>query len=239
MPTLLSRAMYDELAQVHASLVNQFGSSKIAGIHLPWAGEKLRKSDGQFAIYMVGSAPANNYATGVPQNFDCSLENLEKEWRDDPKGRKDTPFWRFLSGLTDRFYGKPHYECLSRWGWSNLFKIAYNEGKEENWPPELFQRQRAACVRALSSEFRRLRNALIFVGSGSKYALEMIQRCLPNAEFDRKSYEKQGIYYWFDRNNSNHYVWGYHPSSALQQGIFNDMLATTIRLIEQNRPPPT
>jgi hypothetical protein len=231
MGTLLNRTNYNQLRQARDSLSQQFGADKIAGIHLPWAGDQLlTPTDGQRVIYMVGFATDKNYACDVPQNFEASLANLEEEFREHPKERANTPFWRFLSGLTKHFFEKPHYECILRWGWSNLFKIAYNEDRDVNWPEDLFQRQRAACVSALNSEFRRLRNTLIFIGAGKDRGL--VREALSRASFDT-IYENDGVHYWSDQDNGNVYVWGYHPSHAQQKPLFDQMLQRTIWLAER------
>jgi hypothetical protein len=231
MGTLLNEVNYNQLRLARKSLIHKFGEAKIAGIHLPWAGgQLLEPSDGKLSIYLIGSAPARNYASGIHQSFNASLDHLEKGFREEPEFRKHTPFWRFLSGLTKHFFGKSHYDCFERWGWSNLFKIAYNEGCESKWPDLLFQMQKAACARALATEFKKLQGALIFVGSNSDHGL--LQETLPRARFD-KTYECDGVHYWSDEQSGNLYVWGYHPNAAQRGKFFDSMLKRTIYLAAQ------
>lgn len=229
MGTLLTEAIYDALCKARQSLVHDFGPDNISGIHLPWAGNQFLNPRQQVrSLYVVGIATAAGYAIDVEPNFDAAGYYVEHEWREHSTEKADTPFWQFVSGLTQNLYGMRHYDCMERWGWSSLFKIAYNDNAigPDQWPRGFFDAQKDVCAVALRHEFNQLRNTAIFIGA--KDDGNMLSVVLPNAEWDRR-YEADGIWFWNDPRTRNSYVWGYHPKAArtAKPPFFDRMLTRT------------
>jgi hypothetical protein len=228
--TLLTESLFNELSNARDTLIQQFGLDNVSGIHLPWAGNRLlNPTKGTRGLYYLGIATHNNYATNVAQNYKAALEYSKREWRVDPTGSQGTPFWQFLNGLTMSMYGQRYFDCIERWGWSNLFKIAHNTIKTPSkWPDGFFKTQRDASAAALRDELDQLKNAVIFIGSNE--TREMVCPVLPKAKWDT-TYNDVGISFWRDNITGNIYIWGYHPGNARLKKYFDRMLERTLSLI--------
>jgi hypothetical protein len=174
------------------------------------------------ALYFLGIATDKYYPN--LRSFKQALNRLDKEFCEDPSGRSHTPFWQFLSGITLDMSGKRHYDCIELWGWSNLFKIAYNSGRPSEWDPAFYEDQRQVGAMALAHEFAQLSNAVIFIGTNDDH--QMIRSVLPDVEWDM-SYNVDGISFWQDDRAHNLYIWGYHPLPARLNRFFDRMLART------------
>jgi len=227
--------MFNELCKTREKLMREFRPDMVSGIHLPWAGNQvLNPVERTNSLYVVGIATAANYP--VQSNFDAARAYSEQDWRDHPKERAGSPFWQFVSGLTTFMYDKRHYECADRWGWSNIFKIAYNDdvGGPSKWPNPFFDGQREACVVALKHEFNQLSKAAIFIASSDDR--EMLRLVLPTAKWDEK-YNEDGLHFWDEDNTGNLYIWGYHPKAARMANppFFDKMLTRSQSLIRERQ----
>ena len=98
MGTLLSESIFrEELLKARDRVVQKFGCNNVSSIQLPWAGERLlNPAKGTLALYFVGIGPAGFNGNDGPVTFAVARTNLEQEWRDDPKGKQNVPFFRFF-----------------------------------------------------------------------------------------------------------------------------------------------
>lgn len=229
MGTLLTPSIYNVLCKTREQLEQTFGADNVSGIHMPWAGDKVCSVEGTRSLYVVGIAPDKDYYP-ADKSFDTALSWLEEDWRRSPRNRSGAPWWRFVGGLTEFMYKKPHHECTERWGGSNIFKIACNDnaGEPNKWPPGFVDAQRDACILALRHEFSKLKGTIIFIGWHD--AKPMLDLVLPTASWEIK-YQEDSVYFWRDDNAENIYIWGDHPNGAIRNSYFDKMLTRTRSLI--------
>jgi hypothetical protein len=224
MPTLMSQASFDNFRTIldHLRLRHD-----VANVFVPWTGNSLKEAGG---IYYIGIATDGEcYPPHVTvHDLLCCAEFLETSLcTGRPHERDHSPFWRYLDGLTTALMGAHYYDCPDRWGWSNLLKIASNEHHEPSkWHPDVIGEQRAACGQALAEEFQALANSVVIVVSANDF--DVLPTAISgHANWD-KTYEDEGIWWWFDRSTSNLYVHGNHPNYVQQQKL--PQLTRTIEL---------
>jgi hypothetical protein len=240
MGTLLTEAIFNELCKTRERLTRDFGADNVSGIHLPRAGDQVLKPIKKVrSLYVVGIAPDKDYAASVPPDFAAARIYCEHEWRDDPKGRSGSPWWRFVNGLTLDMYGKRHYDCTDCWGWSNLVKIAFNKGSPNDWPGDFIGIQKGLCVETLRYEFDQLTNATIFIGIGSDdKRWKMLPLILPEARWNPE-HDNDGISFWDHKSTSNLYMWGCHPMDAQIHNFFDKMLMRAKMIIARSEQDQT
>lgn len=206
MNTLMTNGIFSQLSLVRRKLVGRFKRGDIASIFVPWAGPQL-KTDG--GIYYVGMATDGEFGGDSTRTFSACYEETAKLCNGRPHDRSNTPFWRYLNELSINYLGEPYHRTAALWGWSNLLKIGYSRGSPKNWPREIQDRQRVACIASLRAELGGLRRTLVHVVSNNEFGV--FQDALRPGVVWEKEYENDGIYWWWDDAAENLYIHGYHP----------------------------
>jgi hypothetical protein len=204
----------------------------IAGLFLPWAGRRLAEAGG---IYWVGAATEGAYGAESEQSFEACHERAARFCDRGPHARAHTPLWLFLDGLTRALLGGSYDTTAERWGWSNLLKIGWSEGPSRDWPPELVERQQAACAAALREELAGLRRSLVFVGSLDDFGV--LGEALGGIpDWHGEQDEAAGIWWFRDEASGNLIVHGCHPSVARREHFSEAALERTVMLARNLLP---
>jgi hypothetical protein len=238
MPTLMTRPTFERLAQVRAQLIDQGFApamperSGIAGLFLPWAGQRLAEAGG---IYWVGAATEGAYGSEGEPTFEACHERAARLCDRGPHARAHTPLWLFLDGLTRALLGGSYDATTDRWGWSNLLKIGWSAGEPETWPPGLVERQQAACAAALREEFARLRQSLVFVGSLDDFGV-LGEALGGSPAWHGEHDEATGLWWFRDEASGNLFVHGCHPSAARRAYFTEEALDRTVLLARNLLP---
>lgn len=225
MPALITEELFAELHRVRTHLVARDGKAAIAGLALPWAGDKLMAEGG---LYCVGAATAGTFGACEPQTFDaCGARssNLCNRAR-----RKCSPVFEVLDHLSHGLFGAGYKRFHARWGWSTLVKIGRTSGTPDRWPASHFNTQREVCARSLDSEFGHLRRSLIAIVTSDDFDMlgTVALRLQNSVEF---AYD--GIRFFWDGPHENLYVQGADPNAALAQGFGSGQLQRTVSLARQ------
>jgi hypothetical protein len=238
MPTLMTRPSFERLALLRTQLIDQgFPSATpeqpgVAGLFLPWSGRRLAEAGG---IYWIGAATEGAYGAEGDQSFEACHERAARLCDRGPHARAHTPLWLFLDGLTRALLGGSYDTTTDRWGWSNLLKIGWSEGTPQGWPPELVERQQAACAAALCEEFAALRRSLIFVGSLDDFGI-LGEALGGMPSWHGEQDEATGIWWFRDEPSGNLFVHGCHPSAA-RRGHFSEAALDRTVLLARNLLP--
>jgi hypothetical protein len=237
MHTFMTESTFARLTAAQRRLARDFrarpelGGLAPSSVFVPWAGAKLAKQRG---IYYVGIA-VDAEGAAEDQSFRARSMATENFCGHGRHGRDHSPFWKFFDALTRALLGGAYHETLDRWGWSNLLKIAASEGSPGNWPTDLVEYQREACITALREEFAQLRQSLIFIASYHEYGI--LRRILPDEEHWGKEFEASGGFWWLqDPKTGNLYVHSYHPSHMQRRKFFRLAAEQTIELAKNKRP---
>jgi hypothetical protein len=234
----LTRPAFERLARVRSQLIDQGfppatpERAGIAGLFLPWAGRHLNEAGG---IYWVGAATEGAYGAEGEQSFEACHERVARLCDRGPHARAHTPLWLFLDGLTRALLGGSYDTTTERWGWSNLLKIGWSEGAPRGWPPELVERQQAACAAALREEIAGLRRSLVFVGSLDDFGI--LGEALGGIpDWHGEQDEAAGIWWFRDETSGNLIVHGCHPSAARREQFSEAALERTLMLARNLLP---
>jgi hypothetical protein len=227
MQTLMPRDSFMNLKSVRDELIAK--GEEVAGIFVPWAGPRLIRDGG---IYYVGIATDGPDGADDPQTFEQRYGATESVCNGERHERSNSPFWRFLDGLSSGLLGAPFHKTADRWGWSDLLKIGCCSGSPKNWPKLVKTAQAPACIESLRHEFSRLQQTLVFIASAEK--LGILDESLPKEPQWDKSDKDAGIYWWWEQESSNLYVHGYHPNAAQFQGSFDEQLNKTVDLARRH-----
>jgi hypothetical protein len=238
MPSLMTHATFERLALVRSRLTeNGLGSAApgrpgVAGLFVPWCGPRLAAEGG---LYWIGAGTEGDYGADRDQGFEACHERAARLCERGAHGRAHTPVWLFLDGLTRGLLGGSYDATAGRWGWSNLLKIGWSEGAPADWPPELVERQQAACAAALREEFMRLRGSLVFVASLDDFGiLGEALGGLPEWHGGRD--EATGIWWHRDPDGGNLVVHGCDPAAARRAGFAEAALDRTLLLARNLLP---
>ena len=238
MPTLMTRPTFESLARLRTRLIGQGfaaaapGRPGVAGLFLPWSGGRLAEAGG---IYWVGAATEGDYGAEGDQSLEACHERAARLCDRGPHARAHTPLWLFLDGLTRALLGGSYDTTAERWGWSNLLKIGWSEGAPEAWPPELVERQQAACAAALREELAGLRRSLVFPGSLDDFGV-LGEALGGTPDWHGERDEGTGIWWFRDEASGNLVVHGCHPGAA-RRGHFSEAALERTVLLARNLLP--
>lgn len=238
MPTLMSRASFDRLAQVRTQLIDQgFAAvtperAGVAGLFLPWAGQRLAEVGG---VYWVGSASEGDYGAEREQSFEACHERAARLCDRGPHAQAHTPLWLFLDGLTRELLGGPYDRTAAFWGWSNLLKIGWSAGAPENWPAQLVERQQAACAAALREELAAVRGSPVFVGSQDDFGI-LGEALGGMPDWHGEQGDGTGIWWFRDDASGNLIVHVCHPIAARRSHLSEAALEQTVLLARSLLP---
>jgi hypothetical protein len=160
--------------------------------------------------------------------LEAALEATEQFVQSGMRGRRHSPFWNFLDGLTTDLLGGPSDTVSDRWGWSNLLKIGWSRGNPANWPTMLIELQRNTCEEALRGELSRLRDSLIFVASNPEF--RVLHPVAGDETEWNQDHQEDGIWWLKDNLHGNLYVHGYHPGHARRRRFYDAELKRAITL---------
>jgi hypothetical protein len=235
MASFMTRESFARLALIRSQLTgNGFASAApdqpgVGGLFVPWSGCQLAQRGG---IYWIGGGTAGEYGAGGEQSYEACHERAARLCGRGPHGHAHTPVWLFLDALTRALLGGPYDETADRWGWSNLLKIGWSAEAPEEWPPQLIERQQAACAIALREELAQLRDSLVFVASLDDFGI--LGEALGGApDWHGSQDEDCGIWWRRDEASGNLLVHGCHPSAA-RRGHFSDLALERTVLLARN-----
>lgn len=223
--------IFSTIAELRLRLLQEeYGRPGAPGdIFIPWAGKSLREHRG---IYVIGialdAAPARK-----DQTFAGRLEWTE-EMCDRRHDKGGTPFWAFLDSLTRQLLGGPYYATADRWGWSNLLKICWSEGRPDQWPRNFKNLQRQVSALAVQEELANLSRSLIFVASNNDFGI-LDSLGMDRGSWNKEDPDKSGIW-WRPGNKGNLWVYGYHPGYARRGKFYDAALERTVELARAHLP---
>ncbi|MGH9717380.1 MAG: hypothetical protein ACRD4R_11730 [Candidatus Acidiferrales bacterium] len=151
-PYPIDERKYAELRETRDRMVrgNPYPNRvRIANPFLPWIGRAIR--GGAPGIYFVGIATRSECASDTDDYSRCLA--YSEEVVSDPEKLKSA-FWRYINEITNAVFGKDHWNCTERIGWSNQFKIGVIAEASELKNPEGFyeESQTPICSSLLKTE---------------------------------------------------------------------------------------
>ncbi len=229
MPTFMSQTTFDALAAKRNELAETLpGTVGPSWPFVPWAGSKLVET--QRGLYVVGIAlaPEEAYGDGT---YTSRLQVTEAFCT---RKHESTTFWQFVDRLTVEFLGGPYFETSDRWGWSNIFKIAWHSDSPSDWPRTLRDGQKTLSQKAFAEETAHLRDSLILVLSADDYGVFGDK---DNYVWNKDGEKDAGIWWRQDPDTRNLFMHGYHPK-AMQLGGFSDPAFKYIVDVTRRTLPP-
>ena len=108
MPTLLNLRSFENLTDIRKTIAANEGRKTLGtpmDVFVPWAGLALESSRG---IYYLGAGlDAEENHPDYSATFEAALEATEQFVQSGMRGRRHSPFWNFLDGLTTDLLGGP------------------------------------------------------------------------------------------------------------------------------------
>jgi hypothetical protein len=228
MPTFMTPTTFASLTSTRDRLNRTVHPPNgMSNIFVPWAGSDLKEKRG---IYFVGIA-LNAEMAAADQSLTARLKWTEGIWQ---AGRRGSPFWSFLDGLTTRILNGPYLDTSERWGWSNLLKVAWGDGRLEHWPSDMKKGQRKVSIAALREEFANLHQSLVFIASGGDYGV--LCPVVGKKGLWNKEQQECGLWWLQDRASENLFIHGYHPNPMRQGGYFDAALDNAVSLTKKLLP---
>lgn len=224
MPSLMTETTFANLSAARARIVEECEASdeRPAEVFVPWAGNSVIRTG--TGLYFVGMA-LDRGGIGGNESFADALRTTESLVSE--LTSKNTPFWHFVNQICHGVLGSSARECLDRFGWSNLFKIAdARKANPKDWRPSTRLHQLQACRAALKEELGNLSGSLVIIMSANEYEF-LYKDVADKNQWDTENRQGKTFFFW-DECKKNLFVHSNHPHHMQRKRYMADAAQDTV-----------